>query len=83
MAAGGITATAAKCLSGSAIDAVTLPSQIGGLEVMAKEVCQHIVYADITMYSMEMAYEGHIPTEHPDYKNFELCRPFLETCTTL
>jgi hypothetical protein len=63
---GGFTATAADYLSGAVIDAVTLPSEIGGFEVMAKQVCRNIVYADITMYSREMAYDGHIPTDHPD-----------------
>jgi 23S rRNA U2552 (ribose-2'-O)-methylase RlmE/FtsJ len=77
MAPGGFTATAKKYLSEPVINAVTLPSQIGGFKVMAKEVCQKIEYADITMYSREMAYEGHIPTEHPDRGNFDICRPFL------
>ncbi|PGH36574.1 hypothetical protein GX50_00611 [[Emmonsia] crescens] len=76
MAPGGFTGTAAKNLPGSLIDAVTLPCQIGGYEVMAKQVCRRIVYADITMYSKEMAYEEKIPAGHPDSNKFETCRPF-------
>lgn len=79
MAPGGFTTTAAKYLSGSVIDAITLPSHLGGLEVMATEFCHHIVYADITMYPREMNYEGPIPTGHPDSTNFDLSRPFLGT----
>lgn len=77
MAPGGFTATAKKYLPTSLINAVTLPPQIGGYEVMAKEICQQITYADITMYSSEMAFEEEIPAGHPDSKKFEICRPHL------
>lgn len=77
MAPGGFAATAKKYLPGAVIDAVTLPPAIGGFKVMDKKVCQNIEYADITMYSKEMAFEQHIPTEHPDYRNFEINRPFF------
>jgi 23S rRNA U2552 (ribose-2'-O)-methylase RlmE/FtsJ len=77
MAPGGFTATAAKELPRPLIDAVTLPPESGGYEVLAKEVCRNIIYADITMYSTEMACEELISTEHPDCKKFKTCRPFL------
>ncbi|OJJ84459.1 uncharacterized protein ASPGLDRAFT_125888, partial [Aspergillus glaucus CBS 516.65] len=77
MAPGGFTATAKKYLPTSLINAVTLPPQIGGYEVMAKEICQQITYADITMYSSEMDFEEEIPAGHPDSKKFEICRPYL------
>lgn len=77
MAPGGFTTTAAKELPESIIDAITLPPDLGGLEVMAKGYCRHIIYADISMYPREMDYEGEIPTGHPDYDNFCFGRPFL------
>lgn len=77
MAPGGFAITAKKYLSGPVIDAVTLPFRIGGIEVLAKGACQNIEYADITMYSREMAVEGHIPADHPDYRNFKIDQPFL------
>ncbi|KAJ5304708.1 uncharacterized protein N7443_004368 [Penicillium atrosanguineum] len=77
MAPGGVAATAKKYLRTVLIDAVTLPSHIGGFEVMDKGVCRNIEYADITMYSKEMGLQENISTEHPDYKNFQIDRPFL------
>ncbi|KAJ5210978.1 hypothetical protein N7491_010793 [Penicillium cf. griseofulvum] len=77
MAPGGFTATAATELPRPLIDAVTLPVKIGGYEVMAKNICQNIIYADITMYPTEMACQEDIPTAHPDSSIFELCQPFL------
>lgn len=78
MAPGGFAATAHKHLSGVLIDAVTLPSEIGGLEVMDKNVCQNIEYADITMYAEEMGFGKPVPPDHPDYTNFKMTRPFLD-----
>jgi hypothetical protein len=77
MAPGGFAATAASILPGSLIDAVTLPPEVGGYEVMAKGVCQNIIYGDITMYSKDMAYEGIISPQHPDHDKFQICQPFL------
>jgi hypothetical protein len=45
---------------------------------MAKDICQNIIYADITMILMEMACQDSIPTAHPDSSSFELCQPFLD-----
>ena len=70
MAPGGFTTTAAKETPRLFIDAVTLPTEIGGYEVMAKDICQNIIYADITMYLMEMACQDSIPTAHPDSSSF-------------
>lgn len=77
MAPGGFTATATENLSNPLIDAVTLPPEIGGYEVMAKDVCQNIIHADITMYLMEMAEKEDVPLGHPDSNNFDMSRPFL------
>lgn len=77
MAPGGFAATAKKYLAGADIDSITLPTAIGGFEVMDQRVCQHTEYADITMYSKEMAFEQNIPIEHPDYNNFKTNRPFF------
>ncbi|KAJ5335671.1 uncharacterized protein N7506_005607 [Penicillium brevicompactum] len=71
MAPGGFTMTAAKETPGSLIDAVTLLTESGGYEVMAKDICQYIIYADITMYLLEMARQEIIPTAHPDSSSFE------------
>lgn len=77
MAPGGFTTTAKTRLPGSLIDAITLPSQLGGYEVMVENICQHITYADITMYSKEMIWDGNIPARHPDFERFEICRPYI------
>jgi 23S rRNA U2552 (ribose-2'-O)-methylase RlmE/FtsJ len=77
MAPGGFTATATTKLPNSLIDVVTLPPKVGGYEVMVKRFCRNIIYADITMYLMEMADEGNIPIGHPDSNNFEMSQPFL------
>ncbi|KAF3391307.1 hypothetical protein F1880_007682 [Penicillium rolfsii] len=77
MAPGGFSATAKKYLSGAVIDAVTLPSKDGGIEVMDSEVCQKIEYADITMFTKEMEFEEDIPSEHTDYINFQKYQPFF------
>ncbi|RAO70034.1 uncharacterized protein BHQ10_006046 [Talaromyces amestolkiae] len=77
MAPGGFTSTAARNLPRSLIDAVTLPPEVGGYEVMAKEDCRDIIYADITMYITEMAREKEVPTGHPDSNKFDTSRPFL------
>ena len=50
----------------------------GGYEVMAKNICQNIIYEDITMYLMRMALQDSIPTAHPDSRSFELCQLFLD-----
>ncbi|KAJ5288324.1 hypothetical protein N7508_011099 [Penicillium antarcticum] len=78
MAPVGFTTTAAKEAPGLFIDAVTLPAEIGGYEVMAKDICQNIIYTDITMYLMKMVCQESIPTAHPDSSSFELCLPFLD-----
>jgi hypothetical protein len=77
MAPGGFTSKAAKRLPRSLIDAITLPPEVGGYEVMAKGDCQNTIYADITMYIMEMAGKKEGPTGHPDSNKFEISRPFL------
>jgi hypothetical protein len=59
------------------IDAVTLPPDDGGYQVMAKGIFRDIVYADITMFAQEMAPGSAIPTGHPELTKFESTRPFL------
>ncbi|KAJ5644516.1 hypothetical protein N7507_010527 [Penicillium longicatenatum] len=78
MAPGGFTTAAANNLLKPLIDGITLPPQIGGYEVLAKKYCQHIIYADITMYPTEMGYEGSIPSGHPDANHFNTSRPLLD-----
>ncbi|KAJ6011576.1 hypothetical protein N7451_002988 [Penicillium sp. IBT 35674x] len=78
MAPGGFTTAAANNLWEPLIDGITLPPQIGGYEVLAKKYCQHIIYADITMYPTEMGYEGPIPEGHPDASHFDRSRPLLD-----
>lgn len=77
MAPGGFTTTAANEAPGSLIDAITLPTESGGYEVMAKNICHNIIYADITMYLLEMGCQEIMPSAHPDSSNFELYQPFL------
>lgn len=77
MAPGGFTTAAADNLLEPLIDGITLPPQIGGYEVLAKQHCQQIIYADITMYPTEMGYGGPIPAGHPDANHFDLSRPLL------
>ncbi|KAJ5465265.1 uncharacterized protein N7458_000951 [Penicillium daleae] len=77
MAPGGFSATAKKYLPGAVVDAVTLPSGDGGFEVIDKEVCQNIEYADIMMYARKMAFEEDISSKHPDHSKFQKGRPFL------
>lgn len=71
-----VTATTAKEIPGLIIDAVTLSTEIGGHEVMAKDICQNIIYADITMYPLEKACQESFPTAHSDSSSFELRQPF-------
>lgn len=78
MAPGGFSATAKRELPESIIDAITLPPQTGGYEVMADNICRHITYADITMYSKEMISDGHIPADRPDSEGFETSSPYVE-----
>ncbi|KOS36095.1 hypothetical protein ACN38_g13213, partial [Penicillium nordicum] len=78
MAPGGFSATAKRELPESIIDAITLPPQTGGYEVMADNICRHITYADITMYSKEMISDGHIPADRPDSERFETSSPYVE-----
>jgi len=77
MAPGGFTTAAADNLLEPLIDGITLPPQIGGYEVLAERYCEHIIYADITMYPTEMGYEGPIPDGHPDANHFDTSRPLL------
>lgn len=77
MAPGGFSTTAKRELPGSLIDAITLPPQTGGYEVMANNICRQIIYADITMYSKEIISDEHIPAGHPDSENFETSRPYV------
>jgi 23S rRNA U2552 (ribose-2'-O)-methylase RlmE/FtsJ len=78
MAPGGFSTTVKRKLPESLIDAVTLPPEIGGYEVMANGVCQEIIFADITMYAREMALGEEIPAGHPDSKFFETACPYLD-----
>jgi 23S rRNA U2552 (ribose-2'-O)-methylase RlmE/FtsJ len=77
MAPGGFSLTSKNHLPNSVIDAVTLPPDDGGYQVMAKGIFRDIVYADITMFAQEMAPGSAIPTGHPELTKFESTRPFL------
>ncbi|OQD79602.1 hypothetical protein PENANT_c047G09101 [Penicillium antarcticum] len=76
MAPGGFSTIAKRKLPGSLIDAITLPPHAGGHEVMANDICRHIIYADITMYSKEIISNEHIPAGHPNSEKFETSRPY-------
>lgn len=76
MAPGGFSTVVRKRVPKSTIDAITLPLGVGGYEVMAKNVCETIIFADITMCAREMALDEEIPIGHPDAKRFDIHRHF-------
>ncbi|KAL3470294.1 hypothetical protein BJX99DRAFT_267547 [Aspergillus californicus] len=78
MAPGGFSATVKQDLRKARIDGLSLPTGLGGLQVMAHSVVREIVFEDITMFVAEMGMEDKIPENHPDLKKFNPSRPFLE-----
>ncbi|KAL2815204.1 hypothetical protein BDW59DRAFT_166877 [Aspergillus cavernicola] len=63
MAPGGFSATVKANLPDSRIDGLSLPVEIGGLQVMARSLCDDVILGDITMYVSEMGMDDEIPTE--------------------
>ncbi|KAL2836878.1 hypothetical protein BJY01DRAFT_238090 [Aspergillus pseudoustus] len=78
MAPGGFSSTARKYLPNSVINAITLPVELGGYQVMVDGI-QDIRYADITMYVEEMVPGEGAPVGHPDAGKFNITRPFLQS----
>jgi hypothetical protein len=80
MAPGGFSMTSKKRLPRSIIDAIALPTELDGYQVMSPEISNEIIYADITMFAQEL-----VPGEadrylsaHPDSAKFHTTRPYLE-----
>ncbi|KAJ0421789.1 hypothetical protein BJY00DRAFT_311802 [Aspergillus carlsbadensis] len=80
MGPGGFSMTSRKRLPCSIIDALTLPTELCGYQVMFPEIFNEIIYADITMFAQEMT-----PGEadkylsgQPDSTEFHTTRPYLE-----
>ncbi|KAL4805927.1 hypothetical protein BDV18DRAFT_160792 [Aspergillus unguis] len=80
MAPGGFGTTVKARFPRARIDGLTLPMDMGGNEVMARNVFREIVYADITMFMGETgAVKDDIPSQHPDLHNFNLSSPYQRT----
>ena len=81
MAPGGFTETVLRKHRAATIRGITLPQEVGGLEVMLPQWKSDprvlIQFLDVTMLADEM---GHpttsIPATHPDIANFSSNRPF-------
>jgi hypothetical protein len=81
MAPGGFSMTSKKRLPRSIIDAITLPTELGGYLVMPPGIFNEIIYADITMFAQEMVSgesERYL-SGHPDSTKFHTARSYLET----
>lgn len=81
MAPGGFTHTVLRKHPDARIRGITLPSKIGGLQIMLPrwrdDLNIRIEFADITMLANEMGRPTtSIPTQHPDIAKFCSKRPF-------
>ncbi|KAL2800321.1 hypothetical protein BJX66DRAFT_332462 [Aspergillus keveii] len=80
MAPGGFSMTSKKRLPRSIIDAITLPTELGGHQVMSPEIFNEIIYAEITMFAQELVLgeADRYLSAHPDSAKFHTTRPYLE-----
>ncbi|KAH7381135.1 hypothetical protein DE146DRAFT_728734 [Phaeosphaeria sp. MPI-PUGE-AT-0046c] len=81
MAPGGFTQTVLHKHRDARIRGITLPSDMGGLEIMLPgwkyNLNVRVEFADITMLANEMGRPAtSIPTQHPDRAKFSFKRPF-------
>ena len=83
MAPGGFTQTVLQKHRDARIWGITLPSEIGGLQIMLPgwrdDPRVHVEFADITMLSDEMGRPTtSIPIQHPDIAKYSSARPFQD-----
>jgi 23S rRNA U2552 (ribose-2'-O)-methylase RlmE/FtsJ len=83
MAPGGFSATVLRLTPTATIRGITLPKEIGGLEVMLPrwqfDTRVLIEFVDVTMLTDEMGQPAtSIPGTHPDFPNFSSVRPFRD-----
>ena len=83
MAPGGFTQTVLHKHCDARIRGITLPSEMGGLQIMLPswkdDLRIRLEFADITMQANEMGRPAtSIPTQHPDIAKFSSKRPFQD-----